>query len=60
MTQPKKKTTARKKGFRRAHHFLKVPGMSTCPSCQTVKPPHQVCPSCGVYNGKEVINVVTE
>lgn len=60
MTQPKKKTTARKKGFRRSHHALKAPGMSICPACQEVKPPHQVCPSCGSYGGKEVIKVETE
>ncbi|MBI5178331.1 MAG: 50S ribosomal protein L32 [Nitrospinae bacterium] len=58
--QPKKKTTARKKGFRRSHDALKATGFVTCPSCQEPKLPHQVCPSCGNYGDVEVIRVKTK
>lgn len=58
--QPKKKTTARKKGFRRSHDALKAPGFVTCPTCQEPKLPHHVCMSCGTYGGEEVIKVETK
>jgi large subunit ribosomal protein L32 len=58
--QPKKKTTARKKGFRRSHDALTAPGLATCPHCQEPKLPHHVCGSCGMYGSEEVIKVETK
>jgi large subunit ribosomal protein L32 len=58
--QPKKKTTARKKGFRRSHDALTLPQLATCPHCQELKLPHHVCSSCGMYAGEEVIKVETK
>jgi large subunit ribosomal protein L32 len=26
-----------------------------CPHCHAPKLPHRVCPSCGYYNGREVV-----
>ena len=43
--------------MRRSHHALKTPGKSLCTSCFEPKPPHQVCPHCGSYKGREVIRV---
>lgn len=57
MPVPKKKTSRSKRGMRRSHDSLKPPGLSTCPNCQEVKPPHQVCPHCGTYGDREVIAV---
>jgi len=37
---------------------LKMPGMSICPECNQPKLPHRVCPHCGYYKNKEVIQVV--
>jgi large subunit ribosomal protein L32 len=29
--------------------------MSVCPNCQEKKLPHRVCPHCGHYKGREVV-----
>jgi len=31
--------------------------MSECPQCHEHKPPHQVCPHCGYYRGRQVREV---
>ena len=59
MPVPKVRTSKSKKRMRRAHHALKVPGMSICTNCDTVKHPHSVCEACGHYRGKQVIEPKT-
>jgi len=44
--------------MRRAHDFLTTPNLSVCPECKAPKLPHRVCPSCGIYKGKEVVGAV--
>lgn len=56
MAVPKKKTSKSKRDMRRSHDSLTAPGASVCPQCNEPKPPHRVCPSCGVYKGKEVVS----
>ena len=34
--------------------------LSECPSCHEPKLPHRVCPRCGKYKGREVVEVVEE
>jgi large subunit ribosomal protein L32 len=55
MPVPKRRTSKSKKNMRRAHDFLKMKSLSTCPQCQEAKEPHRVCPKCGFYKGREVI-----
>jgi large subunit ribosomal protein L32 len=43
--------------MRRAHDSLKRSITGECPSCHTPKLPHRVCPTCGKYKGREVIEV---
>ncbi|HPB40908.1 MAG TPA: 50S ribosomal protein L32, partial [Flexilinea sp.] len=31
-----------------------------CPNCGEMRLPHTVCPSCGYYRGREVINMTKE
>lgn len=57
MAVPKKKTSKSRKNMRRAHDFLTAPSTSVCPQCKSPKLPHRVCPSCGTYKGKEVIDL---
>jgi len=40
------------------HLFLKKPGLTKCPKCGKPVLPHTVCPNCGYYKGKEVIDVL--
>ena len=56
MPVPKFRTSASKRDMRRSHHALKAPGLSLCPNCDEVKRSHVVCPSCGFYKGKQVID----
>lgn len=55
MAVPKRKTGRMKTRSRRATHIIEAPAKSTCPQCHEVKLPHRVCPTCGYYNGKEII-----
>ena len=55
MANPKRRHSKARRDKRRAHDFLKRPGMSTCDNCGETKLPHRVCPSCGHYRGREVI-----
>ena len=40
---------------RSANMRIAMPAKSTCPQCGAVKLPHRVCPQCGYYRNKEVI-----
>ncbi|USS85256.1 MULTISPECIES: 50S ribosomal protein L32 [Fructilactobacillus] len=55
MAVPKRKTSKARRDMRRGHIKLTVPGMSPCPNCGELRKSHYVCPSCGYYNGKEVV-----
>ena len=35
---------------------LSTPNLSECPQCHELKASHQVCPKCGYYDGKQVID----
>ncbi|WP_077912055.1 50S ribosomal protein L32 [Listeria fleischmannii] len=41
---------------RRTHFKLQVPGMNECSNCGEMKLSHRVCPECGHYDGKDVVN----
>lgn len=55
MAVPKRKTSRAVRDMRRATHAISAPTTATCPQCHQPKLPHRVCPACGYYNGKEVI-----
>ncbi len=57
MPNPKRRHSRARRDKRRAHDFLDTPAMARCPNCQEVKLPHRVCPKCGFYKGREVIQV---
>jgi large subunit ribosomal protein L32 len=42
--------------MRRGHIKLANPSLSACPNCGELRKPHMVCPSCGYYDGKQVVN----
>jgi large subunit ribosomal protein L32 len=55
MAVPKRRVSKMKKGLRRSHLALNVPGMVTCSNCGELTLSHRVCPSCGFYKGKQVV-----
>jgi large subunit ribosomal protein L32 len=58
MAVPKKKTTRARRNRRRAHHDkVEAPHFIECPHCHQPKLPHRVCPNCGFYKDREVVEV---
>lgn len=55
MANPKHRTSKSKRDMRRSHDKLTAPNVSTCPQCGETKLPHHVCPNCGSYKGRTVI-----
>lgn len=55
MAVPARRTSKAKKAKRRTHYKLTAPSMGKCSNCGEMKLSHRACPSCGHYNGREVI-----
>jgi large subunit ribosomal protein L32 len=51
---PKRRHSKTRTAKRRTHDALKPVPVGTCPQCQEAKAPHQVCPHCGYYKGRQV------
>ena len=60
MALPKRKTAKSARDRRRSHLALEATQLVACPQCHEMHLPHHVCPSCGTYNGTEVIEVKTK
>jgi large subunit ribosomal protein L32 len=56
MAVPKRKTTRAGRDARRSQHHVEAPSRSLCSQCHQPKLPHRVCPECGYYDGKEIID----
>lgn len=56
MAVPKRRTSKSKKLKRRTHQKLTLPNLSECSNCGEMRKNHHVCPSCGHYDGKEVVS----
>jgi large subunit ribosomal protein L32 len=41
--------------MRRAHWRTEAPTYSACPHCRQPKLPHRICPNCGYYAGRQVV-----
>jgi large subunit ribosomal protein L32 len=57
MPNPKRRHSKRRTSIRRAHDALTAGVLSECPNCHERKLPHHVCPKCGNYKGREVLEV---
>ena len=61
MAVPKRKTSkARRDKRKSANMKMKAPGLSICPQCHEPKLPHRVCPNCNYYDGRNVVERVTD
>ncbi len=57
MAQPKRKHSKARRNSRRANYGLTAPTLATCPRCHQLMKPHHVCPTCGHYDGKEIVEI---
>lgn len=58
--QPKRKHSKGRRDRRRAHDAIVARNLVTCSNCGSMRLPHVVCPSCGHYQGREVIEIKKE
>jgi large subunit ribosomal protein L32 len=56
MAVPKKRTSSARRDKRRATHKAGKARLNRCPRCHSMRLPHRVCPTCGTYDGREVIS----
>ncbi len=57
MAVPKRRTSSTKRDKRRAHDALTPPHVITCSQCGERTLMHRVCPHCGTYRGRQVVEV---
>lgn len=58
MAVPKRRRTSSASRQRRMHQFITPAVLTLCKKCGKSIRPHIVCPHCGYYKGKEVINIL--
>lgn len=57
MAVPKRKHSNHRTGTRRSHDAKKPCQTQYCPQCSNAVPSHTVCPNCGYYMGRVVVEV---
>ena len=55
MAHPKHKLSKQRRDKRRTHDVAAVPTLATCPNCGATVMYHRVCPECGFYRGRQII-----
>lgn len=58
--QPKRKHSSGRRDRRRAHDALHMRNLVQCSNCGEVRLPHRICPNCGHYQGKEIVEIKKE
>ncbi len=54
---PKRRRSLSKAGRHNSHNAVTTPKLVECPQCHTKIMPHRACPTCGTYQGREVIKI---
>lgn len=57
MALPKRRHSRERGRLRRTFYKAEVVDAGVCPNCGKTKLPHRVCPHCGYYKGRPVIQV---
>ncbi|MBO6262735.1 MAG: 50S ribosomal protein L32 [Clostridia bacterium] len=56
MAVPKHKVSKQRSNTRFSNNYkVKAPTLIECPQCHGYTTPHRVCPKCGYYDGKLVV-----
>ncbi len=59
MAHPKHKISKQRRNKRRTHDKLDMPTLATCSNCGSAVLYHRVCPECGFYRGRLMIDKAT-
>ncbi len=54
MAVPNRKISKTRKRKRRANHHVDIPNVISC-ECGEPTLPHRICPSCGMYKGRQML-----
>jgi len=57
MALPKQKTSKERRRKRRSHHQAVTASIKNCPQCGSPQLNQHVCPTCGSYAGREVVEI---
>ncbi len=57
MAHPKRQHSKQRQRKRRTHFCISAPSFAKCPSCAKPILSHRVCPFCGQYKGKPVVEI---
>lgn len=57
MALPKRQHSKSRSRKKRTHQKLTIPLLVECKECRKLKLSHMVCPFCGYYAGREIIQV---
>ena len=60
MPNPKRRHSNQRTRKRRTHDALRAGNSSTCPQCKKDILPHRICPYCGYYKGKLVVERIKD
>ena len=62
MANPKRKHSKSRTAKRRSLYYggLSKPGTMECPHCARTKLRHRVCPSCGLYRGRKILEIAEQ
>ncbi|MCF0175125.1 MAG: 50S ribosomal protein L32 [Bacteroidales bacterium] len=55
MAHPKHKISKARRDKRRTHDTVALPTLATCSNCGATIRYHHVCPECGYYRGRQII-----
>lgn len=57
---PKQRISHKHRHDRRSHDHIKPLHLVDCPQCHNPRLPHHVCPVCGTYRGRQVLQIKAE
>ncbi len=60
MAVPKRRQSNARTGRRRAHDFKTPKELTFCSKCSTPVPTHTICPNCGHYMGRPIVEETKE
>ena len=56
MALPKRRYSRTRGRKRRTHWTITMPNVVECAHCHQARLPHHICPGCGYYDGRKVID----